>query len=73
VHDHRALDGRAERVLDGERKCLAGIDHRCDGDAADRVGLGVCEETGLLRRSGCVIHLPRSFKWTGKSSRQPLR
>ena len=38
VHDHRALDGEAERVLRGERECLAGVDHRGDGDAADGVG-----------------------------------
>ena len=40
VHDHRALDGEAERVLRGERECLAGVDHRGDGDAADGVGHG---------------------------------
>ena len=28
----------AERVLRGERECLAGIDHRGNGDAADGVG-----------------------------------
>jgi len=37
MHDHRALDGEAERVLRGERECLAGVDHRGDGDAADLV------------------------------------
>jgi hypothetical protein len=38
VDDHRALDGEAEPVLRGERKCLAGIYNRGDGDAADGVG-----------------------------------
>jgi hypothetical protein len=37
MHDHRALDGEAEGVLRGERECLAGVDHRGDGDAADGV------------------------------------
>ena len=40
VDDHRALDGEAERVLRRERKCLAGVDHRGDGDATDGVGHG---------------------------------
>jgi hypothetical protein len=38
VHDHRALNGEAERVLRSERECLAGVDHRGDGDAADGIG-----------------------------------
>src|ERR1039457_2320848 len=38
MHDHRAFDGEAERVLRGEWECLAGVDHRGDGDAADGVG-----------------------------------
>lgn len=38
MHDHRVLDGEAERVLRGERECLAGVDHRGNGDAADGVG-----------------------------------
>ena len=40
MHDHRALDGEAERVLRGERECLAGVDHRGDGDAADWSDIG---------------------------------
>ena len=40
MDDHRALDGEAEWVLRGERECLAGVDHRGDGDAADGVGHG---------------------------------
>jgi hypothetical protein len=47
MHDHRAFDGEAERVLRGERECLAGADHRGGGDAADGVGHGVSRmETG---------------------------
>lgn len=49
VHDHRALDGKAERVSRGERECLAGVDHRGDGDAAASyvsvVELGLYEST----------------------------
>jgi len=40
MHDHRALDREAERVLRGERKCLAGVDYRGDGDSAYGVGHG---------------------------------
>jgi hypothetical protein len=37
MHDHRAFDGEAERVLRGEWECLAGVDHRGDGDPSDLV------------------------------------
>jgi hypothetical protein len=40
MHDHRVLDGEAERVSRNERECLAGIDHCGDGDAAYGVGHG---------------------------------
>ena len=41
MRNDAALDGEAERVLGRERECLAGVDHRGDGDAADGVGHGV--------------------------------
>jgi hypothetical protein len=41
MHDHRTLDGEAERVSRGKRECLARVDHRWDGDAAYGVGHGV--------------------------------
>ena len=53
MHDHRALDGEAERVLGRERECLAGVDHRGDGDAADGVGHGV-------REVNCADATPRN-------------
>ena len=37
VNDHLALDGEPEWVLADKRECLAGIDHRGNGDAADGV------------------------------------
>lgn len=37
VDVHRALDREAERVLRDERECLAGVDHRGDGEATDGV------------------------------------
>jgi hypothetical protein len=40
MHDHRTFDGEAERVLRGERECLAGVDHRGDGNTADGIGHG---------------------------------
>ena len=50
-----ALDGEAEQVLSGERECLAGVDHRWDGDAADGVGHGCEGAFGNLLRG--LIHL----------------
>lgn len=41
-------DREAERVLRGERKCLAGVDHCGDGDAADGVGHGVVETNAFV-------------------------
>jgi hypothetical protein len=35
MHDHGPFDGKAERVLGGERKALAGVHHAADGDTAD--------------------------------------
>jgi hypothetical protein len=48
MHDHRAFDGEAEGVLRGERECLAGVDHRGDGDPAD----GIWHVSDLTRVPG---------------------
>lgn len=61
MDDHRALDGEAGRGLDGGRGCLAGIDQRWDGDAADGMRTytsspSLCENEGFSLSREKVCH-----------------